>query len=136
MSHWMNQLMRSEAVADLLILPLVPVTVSVFVLLLALVVVEAVNVEVTLPLPVIETDPGFSARVKPVLVPPGVSATFPVNPFAGVTVTVYVTVPPRLTVCEAGEMLTVKEGDGGVLTTRLAEVVCTKEPLVPWMVNG
>jgi hypothetical protein len=79
--------MRSDALPDFAMLPLVPVTVSVLLLFLALVVVEAVRVEVTLLVPVIETDVGFSARVKPVLTPLGVSATLPVNPFAGVTVT-------------------------------------------------
>jgi len=64
-----------------------------------------------------------------------VSATLPVNPFAGVTVTVYLALPPRFTDCEAGEMLTLKEGCAGWLMTRLAEVVRTSEPLVPWMLN-
>jgi hypothetical protein len=80
--------MRSDALADFAMLPLVPLTVSVLVLLRALLVVEAVSVEVTLPAPLIETDAGFSARVKPVLAPLAVSATLPVNPFAGATVTV------------------------------------------------
>src|SRR5450631_839374 len=128
--------MRSDALPDFAMLPLVPVTVSVLLLFLALVVVEAVRVEVTLLVPVIETDVGFSARVKPVLTPMGVSATLPVNPFAGVTVTLTVTVPPRLTDCEAGEMLTVKEACAGWLMTRLAEVVLTSEPLVPVIVKG
>ena len=68
-------------------LPFLPVTVSVSVARLALLVVEAVSVEVALPL-VIVTDVGLSARVRPVLAPLEVSATVPVNPFTGATVTV------------------------------------------------
>ena len=80
--------MRSEALADLLVVPFLPVTVSVLLLLFALVVVVAVRVEVPLLVPVTETEVGFSARVSPVLAPLGVSATLPVNPFTGAMVTV------------------------------------------------
>ena len=115
-------------------MPLVPVTVNVLLPFFALPLVEAVSFEVML-LPLIETDVGFTPRLSPVLAPLVARATLPVNPFAGVTVTVYLALPPRFTDCEAGEMLTLKEGCAGWLMTRLAEVVRTSEPLVPWMLN-
>ena len=113
-----------------------PVTVNVLLPFFALPVVEAVSVEVMLLPLVIVTEVGFSPRFSPVLAPLVVRATLPVNPFAGVTITVYTAVPPRFTDCEAGDTLTLKEGCAGWLMTRFAEVVCISEPLVPWMVNG
>lgn len=90
-----------------------PVTVSVLLPFFALLVVEALSVEITLLVLEIETEVGFSERFSPVLAPLAVRSTVPMNPFCGAIVTVYLAKLPRLTDCEAGEMLTVKLGCAG-----------------------
>ena len=106
--------------------------VNVLLPLFALLVVTAVSVEV----PLVTIEVVLSEGVRPVFAPLTVSPTVPVNPFTGAIVTVKVTLPPRLTDCEAGETLTVKLGGAGWLMTRFAVMLCTSEPLVPIMVKG
>ena len=56
------------------------------------------------------------------------------KPPAGVTVTVYTPVPPRVTVSGLGAIEI--ENDPAAFTTSVAPVVCVSVPLTPWMVNG
>jgi len=103
--------MWSDALAEFTMLPLEPVTVSVLLPFLALLLVEAWSMEVALVmLAVSPNEVGVSVSASPVLAPLTLSPTVPVKPFCAVTVTVYLTICPRFTDCELGEMLIVNVG--------------------------
>ena len=86
--------------------PLVPVIVSVFVpagVLLAVVMVS-----------VLDPDPAMELGLKLAVAREGspltLRLTVPVNPFSAPTVTLYVVLDPRVTVCEAGDAAMLKSG--------------------------
>ena len=81
-----------------------------------------------------EPDPATDGGLKLALTPRGsplaLNVTVPANPPEGVTVTVYVVLWPRTTVCEGGAALSVKSPPTAV-TLRVMSKVWTSEPLVP-----
>ncbi len=86
--------------------PLVPVIVSVGLPVGVLLVVVTVSVEDPDPL----TDVGENDAVAPLGRPLALRLTVPVNPFSAPTLTVYVVLPPALTVWALGLADTVKSG--------------------------
>ena len=89
------------------------------------------TVRVEVPDPV--TDVGLNVPVAPVGKPLTVNPTTPVNPPVAVTVGVYVVLPPCVTLCDAGDEVSVKLG--GPLTTSVVVAVWERAPLVPLMVK-
>jgi hypothetical protein len=88
-------------------------------------VLEAVKVRVLVPV----VDVGLKLAVTPEGKPLALSATLPVNPPEGATVTVLVDVPPCATDTLAG--LADREKLEGPLTVRVRVAVWVSEPLVP-----
>ena len=108
-------------------LPLVPVMVRVDVP--PATVAGTVTVSVEVPEPV--TEVGLNAAVAFVGNPVTVKAVAPVRPAVAVTVTVNVPLPAATTVRVVGEDESEKSG----ATVSVAGIDCTREPLVPVMVN-
>jgi hypothetical protein len=108
--------------------PFVPVMVSVE--LAAGVLPEVVTVSVdVLVVPVMVA--GLKLAVAPAGNPVTLKARFPVSPLTAVAVTVYVALPPTITVCVDGVAVKVK-----FLTPSVACAVLTTDPLVPVTVNA
>ena len=78
---------------------------------------------------------GLKLAFTPAGRPLALKLTLPENPFVPVTVTLYVVLPPAVTVREVGDGLKEKSGEGGAFTTRVTAVVCVSDPLVPVIVN-
>jgi hypothetical protein len=87
---------------------------------------------VELPAPV--TELGLKLQVAPAGTPETEKLTVPLNPLSDETVTVYEVAPPAATFLELGLIESAKSGCA--LTTRVTEVVCTSDPLVPVIVSG
>jgi hypothetical protein len=86
------------------------------------------------------TEAGFGVKVyvAPAGNPLSESATSPVKPFVGISVTVYDAVLPRTIETVDGAALTVKSGGGGgggCVTTSVALVECDVPPEVPMIVS-
>src|SRR6266849_6998415 len=79
---------------------------------------------------------GLKAPVAPAGNPLTLKVTPPVNPPKREMFAVYVVLPPRMTVWEAGVAERLKSGTAAALTTRETEVVCVRLPLVPVIVTG
>lgn len=108
--------------------PLVPVTVIGYVP--PTVVASALKAKVDVPAPV--TDAGVNTAEAPAGSPVVVRATAPVKPPRAPIVTVeFTAAAPGVTVTEVGEAAMVKSA----LTTNVAGMFCTKEPLVARMVK-
>ena len=126
---------RTEAGADLVVVPSVAVTVRVLFPFLAFDVTVTVSVDVPVP-------PGNEAGLKlpdtPVA-PVTVKFTVPLYPAVAESATAKVVVtlpfPGRFTDCELGEMLMLKVGGGGTVTPSVAAVVCVSVPAVPEIVR-
>ena len=103
-----------------------PVTVSLKVPVLVVLVVTTLSVEVVVP------GFGVNETVVPAGWPLRLNVTDPVKPRSRVIVTVYVAVPPRATVADAG--LIAREKSGKLVTLTVA--VPLIEPLVAVTVKG
>lgn len=91
------------------------------------------TVRVEEPVPVIEV--GLKLPEAPVGRPVTVGVIVPVNPFNAVVDTLYVVLPPIVTVCELGDTEIEKSG-AGALTTSVTCTACARfEPTVPVIVN-
>jgi len=117
----------SVTVAVCTAVPLVPVTVNVEFAPGVVEVVLTVMVEVPAP-PVMVA--GLNEAVAPAGRPLTVGVTVPVNPFCAVTVTVYVVLPPAVTVCVVGLTESAK-----FRTVSVAVAVFDLDPLVPVTVS-
>jgi hypothetical protein len=130
-------LTRTEADADWVAVPSVPVTVTVRLPFLALEV--TVTVSVAVPFPPANEVVGPTATEMPVVAPLADRFTVPLYPVLGVTTTEKVAeVLPlvgRFTVCEFDGMLMLKVGAAGAETASVADVVCVREPSVPEIVK-
>jgi len=109
--------------------PLVPVTVTVAAPVVA--VLEAVKVTVLVPV----VDAGLKLAVTPEGKPLALNATLPVNPPAGVTVTLSVPELPWVIEIAAVVAAREKSGLGGALTVTLIAVVAESVPLAPVIVT-
>jgi hypothetical protein len=105
-------------------------------------VLVTVNVDVTAVAPVIAALVGFNAHVTGLVAPVGpvtahVSATVPVYPFEGVTLTVEVlpVFVPAVTLRVVGASLSAKLGTATAFTVTVTCVVCVMVPSVPVTTN-
>lgn len=105
--------------------PLTPVTVIVAAPIVA--VLDAVKVRVLVPV----VEAGLNAAVTPAGNPLVVSATAPVNPPDGVTVTTLEPVAPCATETLAGLAASEKLGVWTAVTVKLRVAVCVRVPLTP-----
>lgn len=109
----------SAMVVLAVVLPLVPVTVTVTgPPVVAVLLADSVNT-----LELVE-DVGLKEAVTPLGVPVAVNVTLPVNPFAGVTVTVSVALLPCVTESVDAERDSVKLGEVVVLALEVARPSC------------
>lgn len=93
--------------------------------------VVTVTVAVTALGPLGVTEAGETEQFALVGAPVQLSATVPVNPPVGLTLTVYVVVWPAVIVCDPGE----PESAKSPVTASVTDVVCDKLPLAPVMVT-
>ena len=90
---------------------------------------EVVMVMVELPAP--EIDGGLKATLAPEGCPVADKATAELKPPETVVATVDMTLPPRETVTELGDVEMVKSGFAAGVTVRETVAVCVEVPLVP-----
>ena len=112
--------------ADVVKVPLAPLTLNVYVPTGVFFAVETVIVEDPEPL----TELGLNVAVAFAGNPLTLNITVPLKPFTAVTFAVYVVLAPFLTVCDAGVAVRVK-----LDTTSVTVVLCVILPLVPVMVK-
>ena len=98
-------------------------------------VVLVVVVTVIVVDPAVVTDDGLKLELAPVGNPLALKVTVPVKPLIGETVTVYVVLSPRLTVCEEG-VAEIEKSGAVAWTTSVAVEVRVRVPLVPVIVKG